>query len=222
MSVSASLSRLIDATRSAKTLRAELARANRDEVLSEIKKARDLAMKESDPDEQKTRLGCLATLLGEFDGADTVDLLIDLLDTDHPEVRVVAGEELEALAFDRFKEVALGIERALTRLPENGPALAELPYLLAEVGEPGCLKLIGRFLKRKEAEVVASAIEALVELGDPEGPELLAGLLRDPRKVELDEGEGSQVTIGELAAEATELLEELAEEESPRPKRGGR
>ena len=81
MSVSASLAKLIDATRSAKTLRAELARANRDEVLAEIKKSRDLAMKESDPDEQKTRLGCLATLLGEFDGADTVDLLIDLLDT---------------------------------------------------------------------------------------------------------------------------------------------
>ena len=52
------------------------------------------------------------------------------------EARAVAGEELENIAFERFKEVALGIERALARLPKDSPALTELPYLLAEVAEP--------------------------------------------------------------------------------------
>jgi len=32
--------------------------------------------------------------------------------------------------------VALGIERAIGRLPADSPALTELPFLLAEVGEP--------------------------------------------------------------------------------------
>jgi HEAT repeat protein len=188
-------------------------------VAAAIKEASAL----TDLDEQKTRLGCYATLLGEFDGPETVDLLIDLLSSEHPEVRVPAGEELEALAFDRFKEVAQGIERALERLPENAPALAELPYLLAEVGEPGCLKLIGRFLKRKEAEVVASSIEALVELGDPDAIALLTPLERDSRKVDLEEGAESQVTVGELATEARELLAELADDAAPAPRgKGGR
>src|SRR5262249_45903420 len=130
-----------------------------------------------------------------------------------------AGEALEELAFDRFKEVALGIERALARLPSGSPALSELPYLLAEVGEPGCLKLLGRFLGHADADAVASAVEALVELGDPRAAHLLAPLEKDARQVQLSEEDGERVAIGDLAMEARQLLGEL---EPARPKKGGR
>jgi HEAT repeat protein len=221
MSLSSALSQMVDASRTARSLREELARAPKDDVLAAVADAIAKTREVSDPEEQKTRLGCYAQVLGELDGDKTVDLLVDLLDSEHAEVRVLAGEELEALAFDRFKEVALGVERALERLPEGGPALSELPYLLAEVAEPGCLKLIGRFLKRKEGEVVASAIEALVELGDPAAASMLTGLERDQRRVDLDD-EATDVTVGELAAEARELLAEMADEAGGKSGRGGR
>jgi HEAT repeat protein len=125
------------------------------------------------------------------------------------EPRAVAGEVLEAMAYERFKEVALGIERALGRLPDENPALTELPYLVAEVGEGSSVRLIAKFLAHKSSEVVASAIEALVELGDPAGAQVLGPLVRDQRQLE-DDGAGL-VSIGALAEEARELLGELGE-----------
>jgi hypothetical protein len=138
---------------------------------------------------------------------------------------VAAGEALEGLAFDRFKEVALGIERALARLPAGNAALGELPFLLAEVGEPGCAKLLGRFLQNDDAEVVASAIEAMAELGDPASIPFLAKLERDGRHVQLEDEAGSErVSIADLAHEAKEILEEMAAETGalPPPKKGKR
>ena len=109
-------------------------------------------------------------------------------------------------------------QRALKRLPTGSPALPELPYLLAELPEPGVMKLLGMFIAHRDPEAVAAAIEALVEIGDPAGARLLAALAGDERTVELaDEGEGddaaSEVTIGELASEALELLQEGEEDE---------
>ena len=106
---------------------------------------------------------------------------IDILGGVSHEARIAAGEGLETLAYDRFKEVALGIERALERLPKGSPALSELPFLLAEVGEPGCAKLLGRFLQNEDAEVVASAIEAMAELGDPASIQVRAGIAGLPQ-----------------------------------------
>ena len=110
-------------------------------------------------------------------------------------------------------------ERALSRLPQGNPALTELPFLIAEVGEPGCAKLLGRFLQNDDAEVVASAIEAMAELGDPAAIPLLAKLERDGRQVQLDEEEGGErVPIADLAHEAKEILEELVQETSAPPR----
>src|SRR5271165_1306369 len=50
-----------------------------------------------------------------MDRAAAVDLLVDVLACEEPEPRLAAGEALEERAFSRFKEVALGIERALER-----------------------------------------------------------------------------------------------------------
>ena len=118
--------------------------------------------------------------------------------------------------------------RALDRLPAGSPALSEVPYLLAEVAEPGCLKLLGKFLHHKDPEAVAAAIEALVELADPSAAPMLAPLVRDTRQVQIDdEGEVGHVSIGALAEEAGELLAELEHHERrgnqgpPPPRQGG-
>ena len=143
--VSRLLPDLFDAERSVRRLHAQLAKTDPSVLLNALGNAVETALKEHE-DEAALRLVRVAALLAELEGPKAVDLLIDILGCDEPEARHAAGEALEELAFDRFKEVALGVERALERLPGTSPALAELPYLLAEVPEPGVRKLLGRFL----------------------------------------------------------------------------
>ena len=214
------LDALFEAERTVRSLHTSLRGEGDGELIPELRAATTAALALDDDDEASVRLLRLAILLGDLQGNEVVDLLIDILGGPAPEARLAAGEALEGLAFDRFKEVALGIERALERLPKGNPALGELPFLLAEVGEPGCAKLLGRFLQNEDAEVVASAIEAMAELGDPAAIPLLAKLDRDGRHVQLDEEEGSErVSIADLAHEAREILEELAHETAPGPSR---
>jgi HEAT repeat protein len=225
-SIKDDLSKLFDADRTARKLHADLADQPRVELVKELTASTKAALADKDENEAGLRLSRLASLLGDLDGGEVVDLLVDILGSDAPDARVAAGEALEALAFDRWKEVALGIERAVERLPKGSPALTELPFLLAEVGEPGCVKLLGKFLKHPDAEAVAAAIEAMAELGDPAAVPLLAPLERDGRQVQIDEEEagGERVAIGDLAHEARELLEEMARDAnaaaSKAPKKG--
>ncbi|HEY8078420.1 MAG TPA: hypothetical protein VIF62_30030 [Labilithrix sp.] len=206
------LRELFDAEKRARTLHDEILRASDDVVTAALEKAATRALAQKDHDAAAHELVPIARLLGEVEGPKAVDLLIDLIASGSAEARVVAGEMLEAVAFDRFKEVALGIERALARLPKGSAALTELPFLLAEVGEPGCVKLLGMFLKLPDADAVAAAIEALAELGDPAAVPLLAPLEKDARQVQLDDEDhaSERVSIGDLAYEARELLEEVA------------
>ena len=205
------LAALFEKERDIRTLHASLLEHGRAELMTEITLATTIALALANHAEATLRLERLALILGDLDGDDVVDLLVDILGSHLPEARVSAGEALEALAFDRFKEVALGIERALDRLPASSPALTELPFLLAEVAEPGCTKLLGRFLKHQNADVVGAAIEALAELGDPSAIALLAPLENDRRQVHLDDdsGHGDRVAIGDLAFEARELLAQI-------------
>lgn len=161
-------------------------------------------------EEANLRLTRLALVLSELEGPRAVDLLIDILSSSSLEARAEAGEALEHVAFDRFKEVALGVERALDRLAPGSAALSELPYLLAEVAEPGSLKLLERFLHHRDPEAVASAIEALVELADPAAAALLEPLARDSRRVQIEEDSSQQVSLGELAQEACDVLLQLS------------
>lgn len=205
---------LFTAERRARELHASLVARPRDALVDGLAAAVREALALDDLKEKSLRLARIAMVLGDLEGDRTVDLLVDVLASDAPEARVVAGEALEGLAFDRFKEVALGIERAVDRLPAGSPALTELPFLLAEVAEPGCVKLLGRFLKHPDPEAVAAAIEAMVELGDPAAASLLAPLERDARQVQLEDEaiEAERVAIGDLAHEARALLLEMAEE----------
>jgi HEAT repeat protein len=206
----ATLKALFDAERAVREAHDELIDADPTGVLPLLERAtrEALSLDELDEDESALRLARIAALLGEMQGARVVDLLIDILGCDEPEARQAAGEALAGLAWDRFKEVALGIERALERLPPGTPALAELPYLIAEIPEPGVAKLLARFLARPDADAVASAIEALVEMNDPSALPLLEPLAGDTRKVALEDEGGAEgeATIGELVAEARALL----------------
>jgi HEAT repeat protein len=204
----ATLTSLFDAERAARDAHDELIDADRARVEALIESATREALALDDEGECALRLVRIADLLGEMEGARVVDLLIDILGCDQPEVRHAAGEALSGLAFDRFKEVALGVERALQRLPEGNAALAELPYLLAEVPEPGVAKLLARFLAHHDADAVASAIEALVETGDASALPLLDPLAGDARRVQLEDEGGAEgdASIGDLVTEARTLL----------------
>jgi hypothetical protein len=200
---------LFDAERNVRRLHRELTAGDRGAALAAAVGAVGEAKALGEAEEGTLRLVRLAALLGELGGDRAVDALVDVLDADSPEARLAAGEALTELAFDRFKEVALGVERALERLPPTSPALVELPFVLAEVPEPGVGKLLGRFLQHPQADVVAAGIEAAVEYGDPALARLIAPLCGDGRVVDLDDeqGERDQATLGQLAREACEVLE---------------
>jgi HEAT repeat protein len=206
--LAATLTSLFEAERAARAARDRLVEADPVHAVPVLEQAYNEALSIEDEDESSLRLEEIAVILGELHGARAVDLLVDILGHEDPDARRAAGEALSGIAFERFKEVALGVERALERLPPGSLALAELPYLLAEVPEPGVMKLLARFLAHRDADAVASAIEALVAAGDPSAIPLLEPLAGDRRRVQLqdDGGTESDASLGELAAEARTLL----------------
>ena len=215
-SPNAALTSLFEAEREVRRAHAELLRCDRAALVATLGQSVKESLALGDSPEAALRLVRVGDLLGELEGPEAVDLLIDVLGGKNAEGRGIAGESLLHIAFDRFKEVALGIERALTRLPKDSPALSELPYLIAEVGEPGCVKLIGKFLTHSDPNVVSSGIEALAEMGDPAAIPLLTPLEKDSRQVDLDEEDAEgRVSLGELAHEAVEILAEIEKKSAP-------
>lgn len=216
--VESALDELFQTEQRARTLAVDIASGPAEVVLTVLIEAVARARKLDDEKKRVAQLESIAKILGELGGPDAVDALIDILGSEEPEARHAAGIVLEELSFERFKEVALGVERALAKLAPDHLALSELPYILIEVPEPGVVKLIHRFLEHPNEEVAAAAIEACVELGDPSSVSKLSRLESDKRLVELDDGESEQntdssVTIGDLAKEARLLLQSLEPED---------
>lgn len=210
------LNGLFDAERKVRELSDKLVVAPKDALLDVLAPAIDEAGKLDDEAEASLRLVRVAEVLAQVEGARAMDALIDILASDFPEARHAAGEAIEEAAYERFKEVAQGVERALKRLPEGSPALPELPYILAEVPEPGVLKLLEMFLRHTDADAVAAAIEVSADLGDPALVKHLQKLTDDKRTVDMaeeDTEEPSEVTLGELAQEAIGLLTGDGEED---------
>lgn len=215
-SASALLDALFTAEREVRLRRTRIAEAVVDapgEMLGAVEHAIAATDDEADDDARSMRLVSLAHLLAGVDGAKPVDLLVRILSSDDGDARFAAGSALEERAFDRFKEVALGVERALESLAHDSPALAELPFVLVDVPEPGVQKLLARFLAHPSPIAVAAGIEAIAELGDPAASKALAKLENDERLVAVDDDdpEAAEVTIGELAREARELLDSAHE-----------
>ena len=160
-------------------------------------------------DERGEGLMRCGDLLGDIVGPAALTLLVRLLDDEDPGVRVSAGEALLDLGHSRYAEVARAFEKTIEE-GKRTAALAEIPYLLAEIGEPGGVKLCTKLLKHAEPDVVGAAIEALASLGDTNAIKDIEKLRNDKRPVpqeeELDSGE---FTVGELAADAIDHLRSL-------------
>ncbi len=177
-------------------------------LISLLQEATLDARRLEDRDEGITRLHRLAELCAQVPGPEMVDTLIEILDDEDAGVRVAAGEALLSVAYERYAEVARGVERCLDQHRE-GVAMRELPFLIAEVGEPSALPLIVRFLGREDEETIASGIEALTQLEDPAALKHLRPLENDPRTVMLHDAKNSATTVGALAKEAISYLEQL-------------
>ncbi|MCA9614414.1 MAG: HEAT repeat domain-containing protein [Sandaracinus sp.] len=206
MSAQKHLQAVLDAERALREAEAALLDEPEKAVVDALESAVKEAKSIEDLDEATLRLERLADLCAQVPGPRMADALIAILDHDEPRVRVSAGEALLDVAYDYYAEVARAIDRTL----DDGRAvraLAELPFLLAEVGEPSATPLLRRFLAHPDATVVAAAIEAAVELGDPELASSLESLADDEREVaEEDFEEETAATLGDLATDALEAL----------------
>lgn len=207
MSLSDELHRIFDADRTIRAAESALLRdSGAHELFTLLERETQKALDSADRREAAMRLERLADLCAQVPGPRMTDTLIAILNAEEPRVRVAAGEALRDVGYERYAEVARGIERALDRGAE-GLAMSELPWVLAEIGEPSALPLIRRFLDHRSADVVAAAIEALAQLQDPEAIEDLERFLGDPRVVIIDDFEDeTKTTLGELAKEALEML----------------
>ncbi len=207
MSLPDELQRIFDADRV--LLKAEsalLRKKGSEELITLLEQATEGALQMGDRKEGAMRLERLADLCAQVPGPRMTDALIAILDDGEPRVRVAAGEALRDLGYERYAEVARGIERALDR-NADGIAMSELPWVLAEIAEPSALPLIRRFLDHPSAEVVAAAIEALAQLQDPEALADLERFVGDERIVTIEDFEDeTKTTLGELAEDALEIL----------------
>lgn len=208
MSLTDQLKAIFDAERALRQAESQLLQADHKSLEDLLSQAVAAAKAERDPYEAELRLTRLADLCAQVPGEAMADALLSILDEEQPSVRVQAAEALVDVAYDRYAEVARAIERALAR-NDDGPAMQELPWVLAEVAEPSAVPLVTRFLNHANEEIVASAIEALTRLGDPQAVQALKKLVNDPRVVTVEEGdEEFTSTVGELASEAIEVLSE--------------
>jgi HEAT repeat protein len=131
----------------------------------------------------------------------------------NPDVRRLAGEALLGIAEDGFAHIRPAVDFALGA---GCPAAEEMPFLLAMTEDADTSKTIAEFLKSADPDAVAAAIEALADFGDPASVPALRALLKDKRVVAVEgeedgEGKGEDLrewTIGELAGQAIEMIEE--------------
>ena len=207
MALSDELHRIFDADRSLRRAEKALLRKRRDDALVALLETETLgALAMDDRVEGTMRLERLADLCAQVPGPVMADALIAILNDDEPRVRVAAGEALRDVGYERYAEVARAIERALER-GDSGPAMSELPWVLAEIAEPSALPLIRRFLDHASADVVAASIEALSQLGEPEAARDIERFVDDQRTVTIEDfEEETKTTLGELAKDALREL----------------
>lgn len=207
MSLTDELQRIFDADRALRKAESVLLRKKgSEELISLLERETDHALRMEDRKEGTMRLERLADLCAQVPGPRMTDALISILNDGEPRVRVAAGEALRDLGYERYAEVARGIERALDR-NESGLAMSELPWVLAEIAEPSALSLVRRFLDHPSSDVVAAAIEALAQLRDPEAVADIERFVADSRIVTIEDFEDeTKTTLGELAKDALEIL----------------
>jgi len=207
MSLPDELQRIFDADRALRNAESVLLRnKSSKELIALLEHETENAIQMEDRNEGVVRLERLADLCAQVPGPRMTDALIAILNDGEPRVRVAAGEALRDLGYERYAEVARGIERALDR-SADGLAMCELPWVLAEIAEPSALPLIRRFLDHPSSDVAAAAIEALAQLRDPDSVRDLERFIGDSRVVIIEDFEDeAKTTLGELAEDALEML----------------
>jgi len=207
MSLPDELDRIFDADRALRNAESTLlAGRDSEQLMVLLEHETEHALHMADRKEGTMRLERLADLCAQIPGPRMTDVLIAILNDGEPRVRVAAGEALRDVGYERYAEVARGVERALDR-DAAGLAMSELPWVLAEIAEPSALPLIRRFLDHPDADVVAAAIEALAQLQDPEALGDLERFVNDSRVVIIEDfDEETRTTLGELAADALQML----------------
>ena len=207
MSLPDELQRIFDADRVLRSAESVLLRKKGSkELITLLERETENALQMEDRHKGEVRLERLADLCAQVPGPRMTDALIAILNDGEPRVRVAAGEALRDLGYERYAEVARGIERALDR-NADGLAMSELPWVLAELAEPSARPLIRRFLDHPSADVAAAAIEALAQLQDPDALADLERFVGDKRLVVIEDFEDeTKTTLGELAEDALEML----------------
>jgi HEAT repeat protein len=207
MSLPDELQRIFDADRVLQKAESALLRKkSSEELIALLERETESALQMEDRKEGIMRLERLADVCAQVPGPRMTDALIAILNDGEPRVRVAAGEALRDLGYERYAELARGIERALDR-NAHGVAMSELPWVLAEIAEPSALTLIRRFLDHPSSDVAAAAIEALAQLADPEALPDLERFVGDSRVVLIEDFEDeTKTTLGELAEDALEML----------------
>jgi len=140
-------------------------------------------------------------------------LLAAGLEHPNPDVRELSGQALLNLAEDDVGRLRPAADRALER---GGAAAEEMVFVLAGVDDEEAPREIERFLAHAEADVVATAVEALAEVGDEQTITALEDLVDDQREVGIDGEEDEEretCRIGDLAREAIEMIEKELDEE---------
>jgi HEAT repeat protein len=207
MSLSDELQRIFDADRTLREAeRLLLRKKGAGDLVALLEAETKKALTMEDREEAAMRLERLADLCAQVPGPAMADALIAILNDGEPSVRVAAGEALRDVGYERYAEVARAIERAIDR-GDAGLAMAELPWVLAEIAEPSALRLIRRFLDHPNPEVIAAAVEALSQLGEPEAADDLKRFIGDLRSVIIEDFEDeTKTTLGELARDALREL----------------
>lgn len=211
VSAASTLDSVFDADRRLRQAEAALLAAPTSELVALLTDSIPQARTIADRQEATARLLRLADLCAQVPGPAMADALLRLLDDEEPAVRVAAGEAILDVAYERYAEIAHAIERCLERR-DAGPAMSELPWILAEVAEGSALTLLSRFLRHDDADVVAATLEALVQLGDPDAIEAISKLRGDKRRTTMEDlDEEAIFTIGELADDALKELQGVRE-----------
>ncbi len=146
-----------------------------------------------------------AEMMGELDSPAVAQTLAEGLGHANADVRLISGDALHHMAEHGLDRIMPAVESALE---DDGLRAEEMPFLLVDVEEPEVVRVVERFLSSPNAEVVASAIEALAELGDASAVDALEKLRGDTRKVSVDEDESPQAdwTVGQLVEDAIDML----------------
>jgi HEAT repeat protein len=146
----------------------------------------------------------ITEMLINYDSVAVAKLLGVGLGHPNPDVRLLSGDAMLHLAEAGLERIMPAVEDSLK---ESGLAAEEMPFLLTDIDDPEIPRVLERFLDQEDADIVASAIEAIAEYSDPSSIPALEELTGDTRPVSVeDNSDLTDWTVGRLAEEAIDML----------------